>query len=342
MSDTDYNAKGLESDVVISSRIRLARNLREFPFPGRLDEEKGNIVLKSIRDVLINCKENEEFGLTFYDMESLYPVEKQLMVEKHIISPELSSRKTAGVLISKDEKVSIMINEEDHLRIQCIFPGMQLDKANELCNRIDDVLDKRFEYAFDPGYGYLTSCPTNIGTGIRASTMLHLPALTMSGYIKGVLEACGKLGIAVRGFYGEHTEALGDLYQISNQVTLGRNENEVISSIKNIAVQIIQRERALRTELHKKDPYRFEDAVYRAYGVLANARIISSEESLKLISRVRMGVNMGIIKDTENCMVDELIAIVQPAYLQKNAGKMLTPDERDALRAEILRKKIIQ
>jgi len=233
-----------------------------------------------------------------------------------------------------------MINEEDHLRIQCLFPGLQLDKAWELCDKIDSLLEENIDYAFSEKYGYLTCCPTNLGTGIRASAMLHLPALTMTGYIRGMLDACGKLGIAVRGIYGENSEALGNLFQISNQITLGLSEEEIINNVTNIGNQIINQERTLRAELYRQNPYRFEDKVYRSLGILSNARIISSEESFKLISDVRLGVDMGIIKNIDVAKLNEILLYIQPANLQKIFDRTLSPDERDIKRADLIREKL--
>jgi protein arginine kinase len=336
-----YLESGPESDVVFSSRVRLARNLKNYPFPARMDEILSHKMIDDIREVVDRSDKKGEYGFVFYDMKALDQVERQVLVEKHLISPDLAEQKReSGVLVSRDGKISVMLNEEDHLRIQCLFPGMQLEKAAQLCNRIDDMFDNNFEYAYSTEFGYLTCCPTNVGTGIRASLMLHLPAITMSGLIDKILEACSKLGLAVRGMYGENTKATGNLYQISNQVTLGQNEEEILSSVKNIVFQIIDRERVLRNEMYGKDKQRFEDRIFRAYGVLTNARMISTEESLHLLSNVRMGINVGIIKDISIEKINELMIIVQPAFLRKAIGKDSGPEERDAERARLLREKL--
>jgi len=335
-----YIEKGPESDVVMSSRVRLARNFKEYPFPFRMSREDGEKVVQRVKDAIFN-RSVATSDYEFYDMLKMNPIDKQALVEKHLISPNLvGGRIASAAIISKDEKVSIMINEEDHLRIQCLFPGLQLDKAWELCDKIDSLLEENIDYSFSEKYGYLTCCPTNLGTGIRASAMLHLPALTMTGYIRGMLDVCGKLGIAVRGIYGENSEALGNLFQISNQITLGQSEEEIINNITNIGNQIINQERTLRTELYKQNPFRFEDKVFRSLGILTNARIISSEESFKLISDVRLGVDMGIIKNIDVTKLNELLLYIQPANLQKIFDKTLSPDERDIKRAEIIREKL--
>ncbi|MCR4435176.1 MAG: protein arginine kinase [Clostridiales bacterium] len=337
------NEKGPESDVVISSRVRLARNLKDYPFPFKMNKEQQNEVLNIIKDSVLNDNDPLLKDIKYYGISSLNPVERQALVEKHLISRELAeSQKESGILLSSGEKVCIMINEEDHLRLQCIFPGMQIDKAWDLCNSMDSMLEKKVKFAFDDHYGYLTCCPTNLGTGIRASAMIHLPALVMTGYIKGVLDACGKLGVAVRGRYGENSEASGNIFQISNQMTLGLTEEEIITHITNVTFQIIEQERALRNELYKQNPIRFEDKVFRSLGVFSNARTISTEESLKLLSDVRLGVDMGIIKNISMDTLNEIMLLIQPANLQKYARKLLNPAERDVMRAEVIRLKLSQ
>jgi protein arginine kinase len=335
-----YIEKGPESDVVMSSRVRLARNFKDYPFPFKMNMEEGEKVIKRVKDAVLNSS-TATCDYEFIDMLNMEPIDKQILVEKHLISPNLMAGRVAcGAIISKDEKVSIMINEEDHLRIQCLFSGLQLDKAWELCDKVDSLLEENIDYSFSEKFGYLTCCPTNLGTGIRASAMLHLPALTMTGYIRGMLEICGKLGIAVRGIYGENSEALGNLFQISNQITLGQSEEEIINNITNIGNQIINQERMLRAEMYKQNPSRFEDKIYRSLGILSNARIISSEESFKLISDVRLGVDMGIIKNIDSTKLNEILLNIQPANLQKNFDKILSPDDRDIKRAEMIREKL--
>lgn len=336
-----YIEKGPESDVVISSRVRVARNLKNFPFPFKMSDKQGQKVLTSVRDVVLTSEDEMIKSLLFLDLQSITPIDRQVLVEKHLISPDFADSKTkSGALISNDEKISIMINEEDHLRVQSLYPGMQITAAMNLCKRIDEVLEEKIDFAFNDSYGYLTCCPTNIGTGIRASVMLHLPALTMTGYMRSILESCSKLGIAIRGIYGENSEASGNMFQISNQVTLGQAEEEIVNHITNTVTQIIEQERVLRNELYTQNPLRFEDKVYRSLGLFSNARIISSEESLKLISDVRLGVDMGIIENISIETINEIMLLIQPANLQKTVGKPLSSDERDIKRAEIVREKL--
>lgn len=336
-----YFEKGPESDVVLSSRIRLARNFKQYPFPSRMNKEDRAKVLEEVKNAIFSNNGTMAKKFLFVDIHEMTPFDRLVLMEKHLISPDfVSGQEDSGVIISKDEKVSIMINEEDHIRIQCLSAGMQLESAWKMGNKVDSILEEKIDFAFNDKYGYLTCCPTNIGTGIRASAMLHLPALIMTGYIKGILEACGKLGIAVRGIYGENTEASGNMFQISNQITLGQSEEEIINNIKNITFQIIEQERMLRDELYKQNPHRFEDKVCRSLGVFSNARIMSSEESLKLLSDVRLGVDMGIIKNINIEDLNNIMLIIQPGNLQKKAGKPLDPNERDIKRAEFIREKL--
>lgn len=332
---------GLECDVIATSRVRLARNFNEYPFPSKMNNEQSEEIINKVKDVIFNYSDKEIGNLLFVDMGNLGDIDKQMLVEKHLISPDLaSSTRKCAAIINRNENISIMINEEDHLRIQVLFPGMQVDKAQRLCEKIDDILDSKIEYAYSNTYGYLTCCPTNVGTGIRVSVMLHLPALVMTGYIRNILEACSKLNIAVRGMYGEHSEVTGNMFQMSNQVTLGQTEEEIISSIKTIASQIVEQERILRQELYKQNTIKFEDRIYRSYGLLSNARVLSTEESLKLISDVRLGVDLGIIKDVDIDTLNEILLSIQPACLQKLLGRQVEPDERDVKRAELIRAKI--
>lgn len=330
-----------EPDVVVTSRVRLARNIDEFPFPYKMNREQSEKIINKVKETVF---ENSSFmaqNFEYTNLQEINPLDKLVLIEKHIISPDIAeSTGKNGVIISKDEKVSIMINEEDHIRVQCLFPGMHIDEAWKLCSKIDMLLEEKLDFAFSSDLGYLTCCPTNTGTGMRASVMLHLPALVMTGYIKGVLDACGKLGVAVRGLYGEHSEASGNMFQISNQVTLGQSEEEIVASITNVASQIIENERTIRNELYKQNPYKFEDRVFRALGILSGARIISSEESFKMISEVRLGIDMGIIKNASSKLIDELMLLIQPGGLQKLAGRALNPDERDIKRAELIRNRL--
>ncbi len=330
-----------ETDVAISSRIRLARNLEAYPFAPRLSRMQGKEIMERVKQAVADSRDTDMRGLSFLEMHSMLPMDKQLLVEKHLISPEFVEHdNNRAVILSKDGKISIMVNEEDHLRLQCILPGRQIEEAWKLCNKIDTDLEEKLDFAFDRISGYLTCCPTNTGTGIRASIMLHLPALSMTGYIKGILETCSKIGVAVRGIYGENSEASGNMFQISNQITLGQSEEEILDGIGKITLQITEQERMLRAELYKQNPLRFEDRVFRSLGILLNARIMSAEESLKLLSDVRLGLITGMYTGMELEDFNEMMLMVQPAYLQKLNGEQLSPDVRDQKRAELIRQKL--
>lgn len=339
----EKNIESREAEIAVSSRVRLARNINCMPFPTRMNPQQGEAIINKVWESISQSSETMSKNLVLMKIGRLDPIDRQILVEKHLISPELGEgKRESAVILSRDEKISIMINEEDHLRIQCIFPGMRLDDAWRLCNKLDVLFEDKMDFAFDKNLGYLTCCPTNVGTGIRASVMLHLPALGMTGYIRNILEACGKIGIAVRGIYGENSEASGNMFQISNQVTLGQTEEEIIASVKNVASQIIEQEKILRKELYNQNPHRFEDRIYRSLGLLSNARIISAEESLKLLSDVRLGVDMGIIVGINMTSLNEIMLVAQPAYIQRLAGTTLSPEERDVRRAELIRESLKQ
>ncbi|EMS71028.1 protein arginine kinase [Ruminiclostridium cellobioparum] len=331
--------KGPELDVAVSSRVRLARNFADIPFSAKMTPKHQAALVKRMQSII---SEYSNYGkLMFADMTSMHPVDRVSLMERHLISPELAESKgNSGAFINENENVSIMVNEEDHIRIQAIFSGILLEKAYRVCDEIDSIIAEKADYAFDNKYGYLTSCPTNIGSGMRASVMLHLPALVMSGFMKSILESCTKLGVAVRGIYGENSEAVGDMFQVSNQITLGRKDDETIAAIDAICKQIIDREKALRYQLYKQNIYIFEDRIFRSYGLLGNARVLSTQECFKLLSDVRLGVSMGIIKDINILALNEMLVLSQPASLQKIAGKQLNQEERDVKRAELIRMKI--
>jgi protein arginine kinase len=333
-----YIEKGPESDVAVSSRVRLARNFKEYPFPSRMKREQAQQLMGKVKSSILDSNSDLANEVEYLDLSTLGSLDKYSLVEKHLISPELAvSKRDCSVILSRDESISIMINEEDHLRIQSIFPGMQINNAWKLCNKIDTLIEDSIEYAYSHSFGYLTCCPTNTGTGVRASVMLHLPVLSMTGHIRRILEACGKLGIAVRGIYGENSDTAGSMYQFSNQVTLGQSETDLINSVTNITSQIIEQERNLRNELHKQDSLRFEDRIFRSLGVFENARLITSEECMKLISDIRLGIVTELIKDISLEKLNEIMLLTQPANLQKHAGRILDSSECNAKRAELIK-----
>jgi len=264
-----------------------------------------------------------------------------MLVEKHLISPDLSEKNiNNAVALSSEEIISLMINEEDHLRLQVLLPGLQLQEAWEMADKIDDYLEQEINIAFDEKYGYLTSCPTNVGTGLRSSIMVHLPALTMVNRVKKFISAISQLGLAVRGLYGEGTETVGNLYQISNQVTLGRSEDEIIENLIEVTHQIITQERNAREILLKEKEIFLKDQIYRAYGTLKYAYKISVEEAMKLISNVRLGIDLGIIEDIESTILNQLMVIIRPATLQVLKGEEMTIEDRHIYRAQLIRERL--
>ncbi|GIQ70350.1 protein arginine kinase [Xylanibacillus composti] len=333
--------RGPESDIVISSRIRLARNIRNHPFPMLATNDQSQVVLNKAMQVLEDGSLQSISRFEALKLSEMSELEKKVLVEKHLISPNLANESRNGaVLLSENEAVSIMINEEDHLRIQCLYPGFQIKEAWELANRIDDVFESRLNYAFDEQRGFMTSCPTNVGTGIRASVMLHLPALVLTQQINRILSAITQVGLAVRGIYGEGSEAVGNLFQISNQITLGQSEEEIIDNLYKVVKQIIEHERAARERLMQESKTRIADRVYRSFGILSYATVIDSKEAAQRLSDVRLGIDLGLIRETSANILNELMVMTQPGFLQQYAGAKLTPDERDIRRAEMIRQRI--
>jgi protein arginine kinase len=335
---------GPEADIVISSRIRLARNLTDIPFPMVATKEQLETVIHRLADILERSKGNEALGrLELVRMDALNALQRKVLVEKHLISPQLAGEARAGaVVLSQNESISIMLNEEDHLRIQCLFPGFQLQEAWNQANSIDDWLEMNLDYAFDEKRGYLTSCPTNVGTGLRASVMVHLPALVMTKQMNRILPAINQLGLVVRGIYGEGSEALGNIFQISNQITLGRSEQEIIEDLGNVVKQLIDQERKARERMMESSRLMLEDKIYRSYGILANARVIESKEAMQRISDVRLGIDLGLLPGVSATILNELIVLTQPGFLQQYAGQMLSPEERDIRRAKLIRERLAE
>ena len=268
-------------------------------------------------------------------------LDKQLLVERHLISREHAAKGGGSALVlNKDETLSVMVNEEDHLRMQALLPGMQIKQVWQKIDRFDTSLEKKLDYAFDASYGYLTACPTNLGTGIRVSAMLHLPGLVLTDQVNQIVQAVTKLGHAVRGLYGEGTEALGHIFQVSNQMTLGESEADIIERIHKVVLQIIEHETNARGVLQQGKPKELFNHIGRAYGVLANAHIVSSKESMNQLSLIRLGVKLGMFNELKTSVVDELFLITQPAHLQQLVGEKLSGEERDVHRADLLRSRL--
>jgi protein arginine kinase len=332
---------GPDSDIVLSSRIRLARNLKEMKFPTLASGEESGEVISHVKELLEQGCPSRFGPLELLKMEEIQPLQKRVLVEKHLISPNLAEHSPHGaILLSENEQVSIMLNEEDHIRIQCLFPGLQLSEALRAANEMDDWLEGGIDYAFDEQYGYLTSCPTNTGTGLRASVMMHLPGLVLTQQLNRILPAINQLGLVVRGIYGEGSEALGNIFQISNQITLGKSEDDIVEDLKSVVSQLISQERSAREALAKTSNIQLEDRVFRSYGTLANSRIIETKEAASCLSDVRLGIDMGYIKNISKNILNELMILTQPGFLQQYAGGPLRPDERDIRRAALIRERM--
>ncbi|MCM3715715.1 protein arginine kinase [Halalkalibacter oceani] len=332
---------GPDSDIVLSSRIRLARNLEEYKFPLLASMEESYAVSKHIGEALTQQEFQEVGPLELVRMDELKTNEKRVLVEKHLISPHLADQSKYGaVLLDKEEAVSIMVNEEDHLRIQCLWPGFQLEKGLQTANAIDDWIEGLLTYAFDEKRGYLTSCPTNVGTGLRASVMMHLPALAMTQQLNRILPAINQLGLVVRGIYGEGSEALGNLFQISNQITLGKSEEDIVEDLRGVVLQLIQQERAARNMLLDHSRLQLEDRVSRSYGILCHSRLIESKEATQRLSDVRLGIDLGLIQGLSATILNELMILTQPGFLQQYAGDVLSSNQRDERRATLIRERM--
>jgi protein arginine kinase len=330
---------GPEDHVVLSSRVRLARNISGVPFPGRAKKASREETCAAIKPPVSGASAMR--GGFSTGMGDLKALDKQLLVERHLISREHAAKGGGSALVlNKDETLSVMVNEEDHLRMQALLPGMQIKQVWQKMDRFDTSLEKKLEYAFDASYGYLTACPTNLGTGIRVSAMLHLPGLVLTDQVNQIVQAVTKLGHAVRGLYGEGTEALGHIFQVSNQMTLGESEADIIERIHKVVLQIIEHETNARATLQQGKPKELFNHIGRAYGVLANAHIVSSKESMNQLSLIRLGVKLGMFEDLEASVVDELFLVTQPAHLQQLVGEKLSGEERDVQRADLLRSRL--
>lgn len=335
--------EGPDSDIVISSRVRIARNLAGYPFPMLATKSQSEEVLAKIAG-LHGSNEIEVWGpFELISLSELADLDKKVLVEKHLISPNLANESQNGaVFLNDEESISIMVNEEDHLRIQVLSSGFQISEAWAIANQVDDGYEKLLEYAFDEKRGFLTSCPTNVGTGIRASVMIHLPALVITQQINRILQAITQVGLAVRGIYGEGSEAIGNLFQISNQITLGQSEEEILDNLHSVVRQIIEHERSARQVLAVESKARMQDRVCRSYGILTNAIIMDSKEAAQRLSDVRLGVDLDMVQDVSRATLNELLVMTQPAFLQQLSGEKLSADGRDIRRAELIRSKLVK
>lgn len=330
----------VDEDVAVSTRVRVARNLSKYKFPSNMSLEENDAL---VSDILNSAKDIVDGEYKYIRTMDLTKVEQQSYIEDHLISPNMVKKKDiSSFLLRKDERATIMINEEDHIRIQTLFSGLNLRKAWELCSKIDDELDENLEYAYDERLGYLTSCPTNVGTGLRASVMVHLPCIKMTGNINSVIDGLRKLGITVRGIYGEGSRALANLYQISNQTTLGESEEEVMDKLDKVIRQIVSKERVIRNYLIENMSLELKDKVYRSFGILKYSRILNSKEAMNHLSNLRMGWEMKILGNEKYKYIIKLMIDIQPANIQKGNQKILSEKERDIIRANMIRKFILQ
>jgi protein arginine kinase len=326
----------MSNDVVISTRIRLARNLKDFPFPCKLNSQGREKVIEKVRDAVKKSNSPVASDFSFIKMSELTSSQSVSLVEKRLVSPEfISDTDGRALLISKDECFSIMINEEDHIRLQVITKGLSLEQAYDTADKLDTLLDENLDFAFDEKLGYLTQCPTNLGTGMRASVMLHLPALEKSRAINRIAGNLSKLGLTIRGAHGEGTEPKGALYQLSNQVTLGISEKAAIENLKNITEQLIAQENQARERLCSSID--IQDAISRSLGILRSALVISHDEALKLLSNVRLGIVSKQITDVSTETIDKLMLAVEPATLTVSLNKNLSAHDRDIERAKLIR-----
>lgn len=326
----------MDSKVVISTRVRLARNLKNFPFPCKLNLQGREKVFEKVKNAITNSNSSIASDFSFIKMNKLTQRQSVSLVERRLVSPEFVNDSEGGaLLLSKDESLSIMINEEDHIRLQVITDGLSLEDAYDTADKLDTLLDENLEFAFDEKLGYLTQCPTNLGTGMRASVMLHLPALEKSKAIGRIAGNLSKLGLTIRGAHGEGTEPYGALYQLSNQVTLGISEKAAIENLKNITLQLVAQENQARERLCAS--IEIQDTISRSLGILRSALVISHDEALKLLSNVRLGIVSGQISDVTTETIDKLMLAVEPATLSVNINKNLSSHDRDIERAKLLR-----
>ncbi|MCL1802921.1 MAG: protein arginine kinase [Eubacteriaceae bacterium] len=336
MSDEAYI-----NDIVVTTRVRLARNITDIPYPIKTTDESALLAVnKAVAATELNPElADDHFGFT--SINTLNELNRRSMVERHLISPELGKYKQSGVIINADSTISIMVNEEDHIRIQCILKGLKLLEAYEMVNRIDDAMQEVIPFSYSDKYGFLTSCPSNLGTGMRAGVMVHIPALTISNRLPQIAGMANRFGLAIRGMYGEGSEALGDLFQISNQHSLGITEEEIVNSIHSISREIIKLEREERNSLLINQEDELKDRIYRAYGILTNACVISTRESMSLLSLMRMGVDLGLFVDITDAKLDDLIIKIQPATLALSYNENADDRSLNIYRASFIQQELL-
>jgi len=331
--------EGPKSNIAISTRVRLARNIKGYIYFNRA----GNDAREEILDKMIDAMQKSKFlqKAIFIKLKDVSDIDRNFLIERHLMSREHAEEaEHKGLVVEDTERISVMLNEEDHIRLQILQSGFNIMEAWRIADELDTELEKILSFDYSNKFGYLTSCPTNTGTGLRASVMLHLSALVMTGQIENVFDAISKLGLTMRGFYGEGTEALGDFFQISNQVALGHSEMDILDNLERVIKKIIQREEETRQNLLKNRKEEISDSVFRSYGTLKSARIITSSETIRLLSTIRLGADLGLIKNMDAISINEVLQVAQPAHLQKISEKEIAPHERDIKRADLIREKI--
>ena len=330
---------GPQGDIVLSTRVRLARNVAGRPFASRLRPEERQELEAYLRKAVLTALGPDH--VTWFELADMPEIDRRCLVERHLISRELAAAEgQRGVAIDAAQRMAIMANEEDHLRLQVIFPGVQLQEAWLEADSIDNRLEEQVTYAFSPKLGYLTACPTNVGTAMRASVMLHLPSLALTKQIEKVFRAVARMRLAVRGLYGEGTQATGDIYQISNQASLGRSEEDILKTLGAVIPQIVAYEQQARQVLADESPMPLDDRIFRAWGILTHARTISSDETLALLSAVRLGVHLGRLQGVNIGTINDLFLLTRPGHIQKIRGAELSESQRDVARAEYIRKRL--
>jgi protein arginine kinase len=330
---------GAESNVVLSSRVRLARNVAECTYPSAAESSVKEKVIGYFESA---CSHSAGLGKgKFLKASELSQIDRDFLIERHLMSPTfMQDDNSRALFISEDEQVSIMVNEEDHFRIQALTPGLNPEEAFNNASEYDSEIGKYLHFDYDPDFGFLTACPTNVGTGMRASVLIHLPGLVITKDIERVISKISKMGVMVRGFYGEGTDVLGNLFQISNQTTLGVSEKEILELITTVSRSIIDDEAQARDRLLKEAPDQIVDKIWRAYGILKHARVLTSEEIMNLLSALRLGTAMGIIDFLEISLINQILLLSQPAHLQKYFAKEMNQDKRDFVRAKMVREKL--
>jgi protein arginine kinase len=328
-----------ESELVLSCRVRFARNLDRVPFPHRARVSNMKKVLDEVKRALTESPSMS--GAIAIDMDAITPNERMILLERHLVSVEMiQNYRNRSLIVQTGERLSAMINEEDHLRLQSLASGLSIREAFSCIDTLDDELDERLSYAFSENLGYLTACPTNVGTGLRVSAMVHLPGIVHSNDLPQIVKGLNNVRLTVRGMYGEGSDAMGNMFQISNSITLGLSEEETVQSLESHLRKVLEFEKKAREVLLRKARSLLEDKICRAHGILKSARLVTSKEAMDLMSAVRMGVGLGILTDVSIAQLNELLIMIKPMHLQELYGRPMSPEERDTVRADFIRSRL--